>query len=119
MIKENEEKFDEEVYRYYEENKPDLSKVVTIAFIGKVSAGKSSLINAFFEKSKNDPIAIVGATSGVTKNVKFFELDKNVHIVDSPGLDDIKKENSEATERFLKSIDIAIFVVSGSGSSSD
>ena len=42
----NEEKFDEDVYSYYEEHKPDLSKVVTIAFIGKVSSGKSSLINA-------------------------------------------------------------------------
>jgi small GTP-binding protein len=110
----NEEKFDEDVYSYYEEHKPDLSKVVTIAFIGKVSSGKSSLINAFFERGRNDAIAEVGATSGVTTKVKFFKLDENVHIVDSPGLDDIRKENSEATENFLKSIDIAIFVVSGS-----
>jgi small GTP-binding protein len=110
----NQEAFNEKVYQYYEENKPDLSKVVTIAFIGKVSSGKSSLINAFFGRGKDDPIAEVGAKSGVTTQVKFFKLDENVSIVDSPGLDDIKKENSEATEKFLKSIDIAIFVVSGS-----
>lgn len=114
MENSNEEAFNEKVYQYYEENKPDLSKVVTIAFIGKVSSGKSSLINAFFERGRDDTIAKVGATSGVTTQVKFFELNENVYIVDSPGLDDIKKENSEATEKFLKSIDIAIFVVSGS-----
>lgn len=109
----NEEEFNEKVYQYYENNKPDLSKIVTIAFIGKVSSGKSSLINAFFERGKEDVIAEVGATAGVTTKVKFFELSDQVHIVDSPGLDDIKKENSEATENFLRSIDIAIFVVSG------
>ncbi len=110
----DESSFNEKLKQYYEENKPDLSKNVIIAFVGKVSSGKSSLINAFFERGRDDPIAEVGATSGVTTRVKHFQLSDNVYIVDSPGLDDIKKENSEETEKLLKSIDVAIFVVSGS-----
>jgi hypothetical protein len=38
--------------------------------------------------------------------------------MDSPGLDDIRKENSQVTEEFLKHIDLGIFVVTGSADAS-
>ena len=44
--KENDQKLDE-----LEKN---LEKTVTIAVVGKVSAGKSSLLNALFNKSKSE-----------------------------------------------------------------
>lgn len=102
----------------YEECKPDFRKSINIAFVGKVSTGKSSLINAVMKRKKEEPLAEVGATSGVTTKVKAFRLDENVLIIDSPGLNDIRKENSEETEKFLSNIDMGIMVVTGSADSS-
>lgn len=102
----------------YEERKPDFRKNINIAFIGKVSTGKSSLINAVMKRKREEPLAAVGATSGVTTEVKAFRLDDKVLIIDSPGLNDIRKENSEETEKFLSNIDLGIMVVTGSADSS-
>jgi small GTP-binding protein len=102
----------------YEQRKPDFSKTLNIAVVGKVSGGKSSLINAIFERNRENAIAKVGAISGVTTKVKSFRLDERVLLIDCPGLDDVKDENSEITESFLKSIDIGIFVVTGSSDAS-
>lgn len=102
----------------YEEREPDFSGCINIAFVGKVSTGKSSLINAVMMRDRNDPIAEVGATSGVTTEVKAFRLDEHVLIIDSPGLNDIREENSEETKKFLSNIDLGVMVVSGSADSS-
>lgn len=111
----NEEKdFMSSFDKVYEEKAPDFSKTINIAVVGKVSSGKSSLINAIMERDRSNPIAKVGATSGVTTTVKAFRLDDNVLIMDSPGLDDIVKENSQETINFLKHIDVGILVVTGS-----
>lgn len=93
---------------------PDFNATLNIAVVGKVSTGKSSLINALLGCGRGDPTAPVGATSGVTTKVTSYQLDKNVRIVDCPGLDDVKAENSEETRNFLSSIDVGIFVVTGS-----
>ena len=97
----------------YAKKAPDLSKTLNILVVGKVSAGKSSLINSLFERAKSDPIARVGARAGVTTSVQVFALDEHVCVIDSPGLDDVVSQNSEVTTRFLESIDVAIFVVTG------
>ena len=79
-------------------------KTVTIAVVGKVSAGKSSLLNALFHKNKNEELlAHVGAISGVTTKVKRFKLGKYVEIMDSPGLGDIIDENSAETRNARQS----------------
>jgi len=91
-----------------------LQRTVNIAVIGKVSSGKSSLINALLQRPRDDMAAAVGAVSGVTTELKVIRLDERVVIVDSPGLDDIRSENSEITEAFLRSVDIGVFVVTGS-----
>ena len=59
-------------------------------------------------------MAAVGARSGVTKNIQVFALDDHVCIVDSPGLDDVAKENSDVTRKVLDSIDVGMLVVTGS-----
>lgn len=102
----------------YEERKPNFNETINIAFIGKVSTGKSSLINAVMLRDRNDAIAKVGATSGVTTEVKAFRLDEHVLIIDSPGLDDVRKENSEETKKFLTNVDLGLMVVTGSADSS-
>ncbi|WP_421145612.1 GTPase [Aeromonas dhakensis] len=104
--------------KIYEEREPNFNESINIAFVGKVSTGKSSLINAVMLRDRGDPIVEVGATSGVTTEVKAFRLDDHVLIIDSPGLDDIRKENSEETRRFLSNIDLGIMVVTGSADSS-
>jgi len=98
----------------YEERQPKFNRSINIAVLGKVSTGKSSLINAIMLRDRNNPIAEVGATSGITTKVKAFKLDDHVLIIDSPGLDDIRKENSDETKKFLKNVDLGIFVVTGS-----
>ncbi|MCX7250969.1 MAG: 50S ribosome-binding GTPase [Burkholderiales bacterium] len=102
----------------YEEKVPDFENHINIALIGKVSAGKSSLLNAIFECTRDNPIAKVGANSGVTTKVTPYKLDEQVLIIDCPGLDDVRKENSKETETFLESIDLGIFVVTGSADAS-
>ena len=102
----------------YEARKPDFNKSINIAIVGKVSTGKSSLINAIMLRDRSEPLVDVGATSGVTTTVKAFKLDDNVLIIDSPGLDDIRKENSEETQKFLNNIDLGILVLTGSADSS-
>ena len=98
----------------YQEKMPDFNDCVNIALVGKVSAGKSSLLNAIFQRGRNDQIAQVGASSGVTTKVTSYKLEKDVFISDCPGLEDIRKENSEETKKFIENIDIGVFVVTGS-----
>ena len=50
--------------------------------IGLPNVGKSSLINSL----KRTRVAAVGNTPGVTKSVQEVHLDKNVKLLDSPGI---------------------------------
>lgn len=93
------------------------SSTLNIAIIGNVSAGKSSLINALLGRDRNNMVAPVGAEAGTTKELRSFKLDDHVRIIDSPGLLDIRRENSEVTVEFLKFIDIGILVLTGAADS--
>ncbi|RZG78069.1 GTPase [Acinetobacter sp. WCHAc060025] len=111
----NTDSVETETQKKLDEIEKNLEKNVTIAVVGKVSAGKSSLLNALFHKNKNEELlANVGAMSGVTTKVKRFKLGKYVEIMDSPGLGDIIDENSAATRNALLDIDVGILVVSDS-----
>lgn len=114
----NEEKFNDEVQSQLGEIEKNLQKTVKVAVIGKVSAGKSSLLNALFKRGRKDTLAAVGATSGVTTKCKSFPLGKHVEIIDSPGLGDVIDKNSQETRNNLDSIDVGILVVSDSADAS-
>jgi len=116
----NEESFFSRVEAKFVEKAPNLSQTLNIAVIGKVSSGKSSLINALLKLSRRQALEIakVGAISGVTKDLTILKLDEKVYLVDSPGLDDVRAENSKVTRNFLKHIDVGIFVVTGSSDAS-
>lgn len=107
-----------EFYRKVEyeiaEKVEDFSKNLNIVVIGKVSAGKSSLINALLRRERHNALAKVGAVSGITTKLKFIPLSDRIYIVDSPGLDDVRAENSKISQAFLKHIDVGILVVCGS-----
>ena len=102
---------DEDAEELLEEVERNLRKKVTVAIVGKVSTGKSSLLNALFSKTKADQLAAVGAVSGVTTKVKRFQLGKNVEIMDSPGLGDIIEDNSNETKLAMGDIDVGVLVV--------
>jgi len=113
-MNENEKEFDNLFEKAFEEKTPDFGKHINIAVVGKVSAGKSSLLNAILECDRSNGIAKVGAHSGVTTKVTSYRLDEQVLIIDCPGLDDVRKENSNETISFLNSIDFGLFVVTDS-----
>jgi small GTP-binding protein len=114
----DEKEFWENVETQFEEKVQDFSKTLNIAIIGKVSSGKSSLINALLKLSRKKAIAQVGATAGVTTKLKIIRLDERVLLIDSPGLDDVRAENSQITREFLKHIDVGILVVTGAADAS-
>lgn len=116
----DEQEFFNQAAEEFSKKAPDLSQTLNIAVLGKVSSGKSSLINALLRLSRKQGLenARVGAVSGVTKDIKILQLDEKVCLIDSPGLDDVRAENSEVTRKFLKNIDVGIFVVTGSSDAS-
>jgi small GTP-binding protein len=114
----DEKSFFENVEAQVEEKAPDFSKTLNIAVIGKVSSGKSSLINALLKRSRKQAVARVGAEAGVTTTLKILKLDERVRLIDSPGLDDVRAENSEVTREFIKHIDVGILVVTGASDAS-
>lgn len=95
----------------------NLNQSLNIAVIGKVSAGKSSLINALLQRERDNAICKVGAVSGVNTKIQFIQLIDKVNIVDTPGLSDVKAENSRISKQFLSHIDVGILVLSGSSDS--
>ena len=110
--------FDRVFNQAYQDAVPDFDGSVNIALVGKVSAGKSSLLNALFERERDDPIAVVGSRSGVTTAIHPYQFEDKVLIIDCPGLSDVRRENSELTKKFLGSIDMGVFVVTGSADAS-
>lgn len=113
----NEKIFEKEFNEKYDEYLNTFNKTLNIAVIGKVSAGKSSLINALLGCDKENKVADVGSISGVTTQIYPYKLDDRTLIIDCPGLDDIRAENSQITTSFLNSIDVGIFVITGSADS--
>ena len=115
----DEKEVEDKLKEQFEAVGKNLDSKINIAIVGRVSTGKSSLLNAFFKRKKGDELAPVGAISGVTKTTQAFQLSKHVTIIDSPGLGDINSDNSEVTKQAISDgFDVGILVVSGSADSS-
>ena len=57
-------------------------QLITVGVVGFPNVGKSSLINSL----KRSKAAATGNTPGVTKAMQEIQLDKNIVLIDSPGV---------------------------------
>ncbi|CAL1411979.1 unnamed protein product [Linum trigynum] len=71
----------------------DIKKSITVGIIGLPNVGKSSLINSL----KRSHVANVGATPGLTRSLQEVQLDKNVKLVDCPGVVMLKSQENDAS----------------------
>lgn len=114
-----EEDLNKKVNEMFDDFKRELDSKLNILVFGKVSAGKSSFLNAFFDRAKDEPLFSVNAKSGETTKVKFENVGKNIAVGDTPGLEDIISENSDESLKMLEEgIDVGILVLSGSADKS-
>ncbi len=90
------------------------SKTFQISVFGRVGVGKSSLLNALINKQ----LFSTGLENGHTKQIKIYEWEKNfnkfnkVQLVDTPGIDEVNKNNKEElTFEYSLDADLILFVI--------
>ncbi|TXG73575.1 hypothetical protein EZV62_002154 [Acer yangbiense] len=71
----------------------EIKKSITVGIIGLPNVGKSSLINSL----KRCHVANVGATPGLTRSLQEVQLDKNVKLLDCPGVVMLKSAENDAS----------------------
>lgn len=71
----------------------EIKKSITVGVIGLPNVGKSSLINSM----KKAHVVNVGATPGLTRSMQEVQLDKNVKLLDCPGVVMLKTAGNDAT----------------------
>ena len=69
-----------------------LKSLITVGVVGFPNVGKSSLINSL----KRSKAAATGNTPGVTKQMQEIQLDKNIVLLDSPGVVLTNSEQSDS-----------------------
>src|SRR5690554_4073906 len=109
------EKIDEEVERIFDEEMKkideQLDQEILIALIGEVNTGKSSTINVLMGKED----APVAPEPGETFELDEYNFTEKVIFIDTPGLDDISKKNSDHTMKLIKKVDIILFFLNAAG----
>ncbi|XP_061353321.1 guanine nucleotide-binding protein-like NSN1 [Gastrolobium bilobum] len=71
----------------------EIKKSITVGLIGLPNVGKSSLINSL----KRCHVVNVGATPGLTRSMQEVQLDKNVKLLDCPGVVMLKTQENDAS----------------------
>ncbi|MGE6413929.1 GTPase [Planococcus kocurii] len=88
-----------------------LTRKLIISMVGDVNCGKSSTINRLMKED----IVSVGAKPGETKEIKEIAYRENIIFVDTPGLDDVIKTNSDITLKYYKNSDVILFFLNAAG----
>ncbi|KHN13186.1 Guanine nucleotide-binding protein-like 3 like [Glycine soja] len=71
----------------------EIKKSITVGLIGLPNVGKSSLINSL----KRSHVVNVGSTPGLTRSMQEVQLDKNVKLLDCPGVVMLKSQEYDAS----------------------
>ncbi|KAK7268591.1 hypothetical protein RIF29_21292 [Crotalaria pallida] len=70
-----------------------IKKSITVGVIGLSNVGKSSLINSL----RRSRVANVGTTLGLTRSLQEVQLDKNIKLLDCPGVVMLKSQENNAS----------------------
>ena len=103
--------FEETYEREMKDINEQLDKDILFVLIGNINSGKSSTINVLMD----DKVAKVSSKPGETINIKEHKYADKILFVDTPGLDDIMKDNSDATLNYYKKADIILFFLNAAG----
>ncbi|GAA0140340.1 hypothetical protein LIER_35221 [Lithospermum erythrorhizon] len=71
----------------------EIKKSITVGIIGLPNVGKSSLINSL----KRSHVVNVGATPGLTRSLQEVQLDRNVKLLDCPGVVMLRSSENDAS----------------------
>ncbi|XLR64189.1 hypothetical protein S83_014861, partial [Arachis hypogaea] len=72
-------------------------KTITVSVIGLSNVDKSSLINSL----KRAHVVNVGATPGLTRSMQEVQLDKNIKLLDCPGVVMLKSLENDTSVALL------------------
>ncbi|SDS90559.1 GTP-binding protein Era [Paenibacillaceae bacterium GAS479] len=89
----------------------ELDQDILIALIGDVNAGKSSTLNRIV----GEVVAGVGAEPGETTAIQPYLFKDRIFFVDTPGLNDVRLENSQLTMDYYRKADIILFFLNAAG----
>lgn len=103
--------FNEAYEREMQDINNQLDKDILFVLIGNVNSGKSSTVNALMD----DTVAKVSSKPGETIRIEEHKYAEKILFVDTPGLDDIMKDNSETTLEYYKEADIILFFLNAAG----
>ncbi|MBP2080155.1 GTPase [Oceanobacillus polygoni] len=111
MAQFNEQEFDDAYKQETDRINAQLDKEILFAMIGDVNTGKSSTINQIIGAE----VALVGAKPGETTGIDRYVYRDKIIFADTPGLDDINRQNSEETMKFYKDADVILFFLNAAG----